>query len=151
MSNQEELKFVITLSGTYWDKKPQFSILINDEEVISSTITEPSSALQTIEFSKKFAEGDHVLQIRLNNKENSDTVLENGAVTKDMLLNIEDIVIDDISLGNLLWQAEYVLDKPQNYKGETIDHLDHCVNLGWNGAYTLKFSSPFYIWLLERL
>lgn len=151
MSNQEELSFVITLSGTYWDKQPQFSILVDDEEVVSGSITEPSSALQTFQFSKKFTEGEHVLKIRLNNKENQDTVLDAGTVVKDMLLNIEDIVIDDISLGNLLWQAEYVLDKPQNYKGETIDHLDHCVNLGWNGAYTLKFSSPFYIWLLERL
>lgn len=149
--NQEELSFEITLSGTYWDRKPQFSILVNDEEVASDTINQPSSGLQTVTFTKKFVEGDHVLKIRLNNKENQDTVIENGVVTKDMLLNIEDIIIDGISLGNLLWSAEYILDTPKQYNGETIDHLDHCVNLGWNGAYTLKFSSPFYIWLLERL
>jgi len=68
-----------------------------------------------------------------------------------MLLNIDDITIDDISLGNLLWSAEYILDEPQEYNGKIIDHLDHCVNLGWNGAYTLKFTSPFYVWLLEKL
>ena len=76
---------------------------------------------------------------------------EVNQVIKDTLLNIDDIVIDDISLGNLLWSAEYVLDHPQEYKGQIIDHLDGCVNLGWNGTYILKFSSPFYIWLLEKL
>ena len=78
-------------------------------------------------------------------------VIENGEVIKDMLLNIDDITIDDISLGNLLWTAEYKLDKPQQYNNQTIDHLDSCVNLGWNGTYILNFTSPFYIWLLEKL
>ena len=68
-----------------------------------------------------------------------------------MLLNIDDITIDDISLCNLLWTAEYILDNNQTYNSQEIDHLDGCVNLGWNGTYVLKFTSPFYIWLLEKL
>ena len=68
-----------------------------------------------------------------------------------MLLNIDDITIDDISLGNLLWSAEYLLDTPQTYNGQTITKLDSCVNLGWNGSYSLKFTSPFYLWLLENM
>ena len=96
-------------------------------------------------------EGQHELKIRLENKTINDTVIENSEVVKDMLLNIDDITIDDISLGNLLWSSEYILDKPQEYNGNTIDHLDGCVNLGWNGTYVLKFTSPFYIWLLEKL
>ena len=87
----------------------------------------------------------------LENKADADTVIENGEVVRDMLLNIDDITIDDISLGNLLWSAEYILDKKRIYKGQEIDHLDGCVNLGWNGTYVLKFTSPFYIWLLEKL
>lgn len=149
--SQEELQFSITLSGTYWDKKPRFSISLDNKEIVSDEIDEPSSLLKTFSFTEKITEGDHFLKIRLNNKEDQDTVVSNGEVIKDMLLNIEDIVIDDVSLGNLLWQAEYVLDNPKQYKGEVINHLDHCVNLGWNGTYVLKFSSPFYIWLLERL
>ena len=72
-------------------------------------------------------------------------------IVKDMILNIDDVIIDDISLGNLLWSAEYILDEKQIYQGQEIDRLDGCVNLGWNGTYVLKFSSPFYIWLLEKL
>ena len=68
-----------------------------------------------------------------------------------MLLNIKDIEIDSISLGQLVWSGEYLIDEPQEYNGTTITKLDHCVNLGWNGTYVLNFSSPFYIWLLESL
>ena len=146
---EENLKFDISLTGTYWDKKPQFSVWLDDHVVTQSEISSPAE--QIVSFERRVDEGNHELKIRLENKTNSDTVIENGEVVKDMLLNIGNITIDDISLGNLLWSAEYVLDKPQVYKDATIDHLDGCVNLGWNGTYILKFTSPFYIWLLEKL
>lgn len=147
--HEEKLAFAVTLSGTFWDRKPQFSIWLDDHVIQQSEIA--SAAQQIINFERSIDEGAHTLKIRLENKVASDTVIENGAVTKDLLLNIDDIVIDDISLGNLLWSAEYILDHPQEYQGNTIDHLDSCVNLGWNGTYVLKFTSPFYIWLLEKL
>ena len=147
--NEEKLSFVVTLSGTYWDRRPQFSIWFDDHVVIQSEIS--SQAEQIISFERNVEEGAHELKIRLENKTDTDTLIENSQVVKDMLLNIDDITIDDISLGNLLWSAEYILDKKQIYKDQEIDHLDSCVNLGWNGTYILKFTSPFYIWLLERL
>ena len=147
--NEEKLSFVVTVSGTFWDRRPQFSIWLDDHAVIQSEIV--SEAQQPVTFERTIDEGLHTLKIRLENKTSADTVIENDEVVKDMLLNIDDITIDDISLGNLLWSAEYILDHPQEYKGQTITKLDNCVNLGWNGTYTLKFASPFYIWLLEKL
>jgi hypothetical protein len=145
----EELKFEVKLSGTYWGKRPQYSVWLDDHVVMQSEIA--SEAIQTVAFTKTIDDGEHTLKIRLENKTDQDTKVVNGEVVNDMLLNIEDIVIDDISLSNLLWDATYILDEPHEYNGKTIDHLDHCVNLGWNGTYVLKFSSPFYIWLLEKL
>jgi hypothetical protein len=147
--NEESLSFNISLTGTYWDKRPQFSVWLDDHVVTQSEIVSPAE--QIISFERRVDEGPHELKIRLENKTTNDTVVENGEVVKDMLLNIDDITIDDISLGNLLWSAEYILDKPQSYKEQVIDHLDGCVNLGWNGTYVLKFTSPFYVWLLEKL
>lgn len=147
--NEEKLSFVVALSGTFWERRPQFSIWLDDHMVVSSEIV--SAAQQEIKFERTIDEGAHTLKIRLENKTTADTVTENGEIVKDMLLNIDDITIDDISLGNLLWTAEYILDKKQSFKDQEIDHLDSCVNLGWNGTYVLKFTSPFYIWLLEQL
>jgi len=146
---EENLSFKISLTGTFWDRRPQFSVWLDDHVVIQSEIS--SEAEQIVNFERRVDEGPHELKIRLENKADADTIIENGEVVKDMLLNIDDITIDDISLGNLLWSAEYILDKKRIYKGQEIDHLDGCVNLGWNGTYTLKFTSPFYIWLLEKL
>ena len=147
--NSENLKFDISLSGTHWGKKPQFSIWLDDHVVVQSEVSHESHQFN---FEREIIEGDHTLKIRLENKDQkTDTVVENNEVIKDMLLNIDDITIDDISLGNLLWSGEYHLDSPQQYQGKTITQLDNCVNLGWNGTYVLKFSSPFYIWLLEKL
>ena len=146
---EENLSFKISLTGTFWDRRPQFSVWLDDHVVIQSEIA--SSAEQIVSFERRVDEGQHELKIRLENKTVNDTVIENSEIVKDMLLNIDDITIDDISLGNLLWTAEYILDNNQTYNSQEIDHLDGCVNLGWNGTYTLKFSSPFYIWLLEKL
>jgi len=144
----EVLHFEVTLGKTCWKKNPKFSVWVDNEKIIQDELVLDT---QTFKFKQQFEAGSHELKIRLENKTVSDTVLEDGLVVKDLLLNIENIVIDDIGLGNLLWSAEYLLDHPQEYQGKTIDHLDHCVNLGWNGTYILKFSSPFYIWLLEKL
>jgi hypothetical protein len=146
---EENLSFKISLTGTFWDRRPQFSVWLDNHVVIQSEIA--SSAEQIVSFERKVNEGPHELKIRLENKTNADTNIRNGEVVDDMLLNIDDIMIDDISLGNLLWSAEYILDEKQMYQGKEIDHLDGCVNLGWNGTYVLKFTSPFYIWLLEKL
>ena len=146
---EENLSFKISLTGTFWDRHPQFSVWLDDHVVVQSEIA--SEAEQIVNFERRVDEGPHELKIRLENKTVNDTVIENGEVVKDMLLKIDNITIDDISLGNLLWSAEYILDKKRIYKGQEIDHLDGCVNLGWNGTYVLKFTSPFYIWLLEKL
>jgi hypothetical protein len=148
--SHENLKFEVILSGTYWEKKPQFSVWLDDHVIVQSEIAELST-LQSIKFERDVNKGSHQLKIRLENKTLQDTVLFNSEIIKDMLLNIDDIIIDDISLGQLLWDAEYHLDSPQEYNGNTITRLDRCVNLGWNGTYVLNFSTPFYIWLLEKL
>lgn len=137
----ENLNFKITLSGTYWDKKPEYNILLNGTVMSNGFVGENS----TIEFVADLEEDTkHTLCVRLLNKQDSDTVQneDKSAIVKDMLLNIEDVLIDDISIGTLKWtHSKYVAN------GKTYEN---CVNLGWNGDWVLEFDSPFYIWLLEN-
>jgi hypothetical protein len=145
----ETLSFRIGLSGTYWNRRPDFSVLINDKELAKGSITEPSEQVQYIDFSYDFVENStNKLQIRLTNKDNSDVVQNEDCteILKDMLLNIVSIEIDDIDLGQLVWScSKFIADDPNR------PTLAKCVNLGWNGAYTIEFSSPFYLWLLENI
>jgi hypothetical protein len=147
--SKETLSFKIGLSGTFWDKKPKCSVLINDKVIQQ---LELDNEITYVEFTAEFEENTvNKLGIRLENKEDSDTVaieLDGGGhdILKDMLLNVESIEIDDISLDSLIWSASvYVPDDPGR------PSLDQCVNLGWNGEYILEFTSPFYLWLLEKI
>ena len=147
MQAKETLNFRIGLSGTYWDKKSKFSVLVDDAVMSSGEIT--SSETQYIEFTAELEDdASHVLKIRLENKTDADVVQneDKTEIVKDMLLNIVSIEIDDIDLGQLLWSmSKFVGDDPARPIKEK------CVNLGWNGAYTLEFNCPFYLWLLESL
>jgi len=141
----ETLSFKIGLSGTYWGKIPQYSILINDIIVAEGMI----SNAELIEFDYSFIQNtEFSLSIRLNNKEDSDTILNesNTEIVKDMLLNIDSIEIDGIEIETLKWsQSKFFPDNPAR------PILDNCVNLGWNGTYKLNMTSPFYLWLLENM
>lgn len=146
---KEILNFKIGVSGTFWDKRPAYAILIDGAEQVSAIIKGASGETELHEFSLELKEDcDHVLEIRLINKTDQDVVEteDKTAIVKDLLLNIESIEIDDINIGSLKWSlSEFVADDPAR------PTLKNCVNLGWNGSYKLKFSSPFYLWLLENM
>lgn len=148
----EKIQFKIGLSGTYWGKKPQYEILVNDHKYHEGIIQLEPNQTEFFEFTVDLEEDqDHKLQIRLVNKTDKDVVKDvddkdNFKIVKDMLLNIDSIWIDDIELCGLMWsESRFVGDEPDR------PVLNNCVNLGWNGTYILEFSSPFYIWLLEKM
>ncbi len=147
-SDIETLQFKIGLSGTFWEQRPNFSILLNDVEYASDTINVSGGEIQYVIFVADLVENSsNQLKIRLENKSDNDTIVgEDGTILKDMLLNIESIEIDEMELSQLKWSlSEFVPDSPDR------PVLKNCVNLGWNGSYVLNFDSPFYLWLLEKL
>lgn len=144
----ETLHFKIGLAGTYWNKHPQYSILINDTVYHADTIATHSEEIFYVEFDAEVEEGPCTLKIRLENKDWTDTVQneDKTEIVKDMLLNIRSVEIDEIDMGNLIYtKTQFVGDDPER------PVLDKCKDLGWNGAWILSFESPFYIWLLENI
>ena len=148
MSDTEKLHFKIGVGGTYGKKVPVYSILINDQLIQTTEITSPSGEVDIIEFDAELNEGLARLQIRLENKDDTDVVqsADKTEILQDLLLNIKTVEIDEIDLGNLVFtKSEFVGDDSSR------PVLDKCVDLGWNGTWTLPFESPFYIWLLENI
>lgn len=151
MSGVENLHFKIGLTGTYWDKKPQYSILINDTLIQLGQIDTLTDEICYVEFDHTVTEGPAILKIRLENKEDSDVVKdnytsENFTIIKDMLLSIKSLEIDNVDIGNIFWKnSTFTGDDPRR------PVLTNCVDLGWNGTWELTFESPFYIWLLENI
>lgn len=148
MADVEKLHFKIGLSGTYWDKKPIYSVLVNTDTVETREVSTASDEVFYVEFDRELAEGPATLSILLQNKDDSDVVQneDKTAILKDLLLNIVSIEIDEIDLGNLIYSQSVFTGNDS-----TRPVLENCVNLGWNGTWTLTFTSPFYIWLLENI
>lgn len=126
---------------------------VDSNKYADATIQGHSNEIEFVEFEVSVTEGPHDLKIRLENKSERDVEQNgHGEIVNDMLLNIESIAIDGIDLGNLRWTASvFYADHEKIVNGQDMSVLDECVNLGWNGAYTIKFDSPFYLWLLEKL
>lgn len=144
---KEKLSFKIGLSGLYWGKNPQYSIAMDNQIIVENFIRVPSNKTIYHEFDIEVQhDTEYCLQISLLNKTDEDTVLnDQNEIIKDMLLNIEYIEIDGIELEILKWtESVFVPTDPLR------PIIKECVNLGWNGAYQLKFLSPFYLWLLEK-
>ena len=149
LRNSETLNFRIGVSGSYWDKKPAYSVSVDRVEQASYVITADAGVVEYAEFTLAVTEDSpHLLEIKLLNKTDDDVVQsqDKTEIVKDMLLNIESISIDDIELGQIKWdESEFIAEDPVR------PTLKNCVNLGWNGSYQLKFDSPFYLWLLEKM
>lgn len=147
MSQTEKLTFKIGLSGTLppSGKRPAFSIWVNDTQYITGAV---GTDVEYFTFYTEIEEDrEHSLYIRLENKEIGDTtVSEDGTITSDMLLNVESVDIDEIELGVMKWTHSVYTPDDQD-----ISPLKDCINLGWNGRWQLKFTSPFYLWLLDNM
>lgn len=143
----ETIKIALGLSGTYWRRQPEFVVRLNGEEKYTSLVEAASGEVFTVDFDVEIEEDEeHTLSISLVNKMDSDTVEneDKTAIVKDMLLNIESLAIDEIDVGTLIWSnSVYYMDDGER--------MAECVNLGKNGTWEFKFTSPYYIWLLENM
>jgi hypothetical protein len=143
--SKEKLRFNISLRSTHWDKKPEFVVTLNDTAITQGVC----DGTEECSFYHELSEGDHELQIQLVNKEDSDCVQneDKTEILKDMQLHIDSISIDNINLEHIKHTCSTFV--PADSKQH--ETLSECVDLGWNGTYILKFTSPFYIWLLENM
>ena len=154
MADKESLHFKIGISGTYWDKRPQYSIAVGNDIIKEGAISVASDETEYIEFDYETDLDAPCLKISLLNKTDQDTVQneDKTAIVNDMLLNIVSVEIDEIDIGHLIYGlSEYHVDVPVKVDDVTTQIVKHCVNLGWNGTWQLTWNNPFYIWLLENI
>jgi hypothetical protein len=140
----ETVEIKIKLSSVNWeDRYPGARVYINETLIHQGLITEPTE----ISWSKELPDGEYKIVVEMYNKKHGDTVLQDGNIIKDVLLNIDSICIDEIDLDQLTWSKSiyYPADK------DAPEFVENCVNMGWNGRWELTFSSPVYLWLLENL
>lgn len=140
----EPVDISIRLSGTYWKDKPQAKVYVDNILLFDGEIGEPLD----INWKNELSSGSHDLIIKMYNKDRFQTVIEDGEVVKDSLINIEKITFDGIDIDYLAQSLS--IYQPVEQPGVPAI-VRNCVNLGWNGTWKLSFNTPIYIWLLENL
>ena len=156
----EKLKFKLELYATMWDKPPHAEIMINDKSYFKGGITATEDKSNAIVFEQELDEGkDYELVIKRSGKSNNQTVVnEKGDILHDQLLHIKNIEIDEINIGGLVYEGVYTPEYPEPWATqqreagtELKESFKNVTQMGHNGSWRFKFSSPFYMWLLEHL
>ena len=156
----EKLKIKLELYSEMWDKPPHAEILIGDSSHFNGPITGTEDKPSIIEFENEFEEGkEYQLIIKRSGKTPKQTIVNaKGDILKDQLLNIKRIEIDEIDIGALVYEGLYTPEYPepwatqQREQGIKLENeFKNVTEMGFNGTWRFKFSSPFYMWLLENL
>ena len=146
----DRLHVKLGISGTWWREPTKYQILFNDVMVFDG-VSGASDVIRYHEFDVD-QQGPAVLSVRLVNKTAADTVetADKTGILKDMLLNIHDLEIDGISVTGILHsQSKYQPNEPVLFNGVMTQEISECLNLGWNGTWSLTWTDPFFVWLLD--
>ena len=77
------------------------------------------------------------------------TVNESGEIISDALIEIDNILFDQVDIDQLFYEHCIYT---HNYNGSGPDTKEKFYgNLGCNGTVEFRFSTPFYMWLLENM
>ena len=156
----EKLKFKLELYATMWDRPPHAEILINDKSHFTGDITGTEHKPDVIEFEHELEEDkEYNLIIKRSGKLLNQTVVnKKGDLLKDQLLHIKGIEIDEIDIGALVYEGVYTPRYPEPWATqqraagtELKESFKNVTSIGHDGTWDFKFTSPFYMWLLENL
>ena len=92
---------------------------------------------------------EHTLEIELQGKTPEHTRIDHqDNIIEDSTIRVDDMALDDIPLGFLAIEtATYTHNNNGNSEQVSVPFY---LNMGCNGVAQLKFTSPVYLWLLEK-
>lgn len=142
----QDFKIAFDVRCTDPTKSLGFETWIDDERFCDLAVSEP----QHLEFSTTLTETPHVLKLVLKNKTTEHTqVNDQGQIVQDAMLRIENIKIDDLALDPIL---SLVSKYTHNFNGSGDQVQEKFYgHMGCNGAVTVDFYVPVYLWFLENL
>jgi hypothetical protein len=141
---QAEIAFLVRATGP----DLRFSVILDGQEI---QILEPTAENQKISFQiNDDVESEHCLSLVMSGKQMDHTKIdEQGQILEDRVIEITDVRIDDIELGYVFTQtAQYTHDHNGTGKETTVPFYGI---MGCNGQVDFRFTTPVYLWLLEKM
>lgn len=149
----ENIKFEITLAPHFWLDAPQIKVSIDDQEKFSGAVAER----QTVEFNHVLDFQEHTLSIQRSGNTNKQVRITELGEFQGQGILLEQIKIDGVNIRNLIWtnsyyEPEYPEPWATQQRGQGIELEQQVVgetNFSHNGIWRLKFTSPFYKFLMN--
>jgi hypothetical protein len=144
----EKIKISCDVTPTNGANPVGLCIRVNDHVIFDSeAVTQTLHVDQEIELPE---DQENELKIQLKNKTAAHTrVDDQGRITEDSSLVLEHLAFDELELGQIVVENA-VYQHDFNGTG-TLTQDRFYRDLGCNGTVTLKFNTPVYLWLLERI
>ena len=142
------IKISCIVGATVINSKLGLELWVDDQCLYNNDSVDSDAIPVEIEITD--VEGDRELRIVMKNKTVEHTKIDqDGNIVSDARLTLNDLAFDSIKLGYLLTKfATYTHD----FNGTgTQTEEKFFGEMGCNGTVSLKFSSPFYLWLLEHM
>lgn len=109
-----------------------------------------TTATTAVEYQFADEDGSHNISIKISGKRDQDTTIdEHNNIVKDSVLHISNFELDDIAIDTLL-HKEAVYQHNFNGHGNPTQSQFYGT-VGCNGSIEFAFTSPIYIWLLEKM
>jgi hypothetical protein len=145
---EDVVKFRCRIESTDPACELKLQIQLNDQQVYANPWVKEAEIVEC----ELPVIDDHEYELKwvLYGKTNEHTQIDSqGNIVKDALIKITDVAFDGIELNHLL--NEQTIYR-HNFNGNG-DHVVETFNnfMGCNGTVTLKFTAPFYLWLLEKM
>ena len=147
------LRLSVQLTPRINNQAPDIELTFNDHVIFKGALTETT----TFDVDQLLPAGEQSLSLTFTNKRDSDTDTATGA---DKAVIIDSITLNDISSPKFVWEGVYCPVYPEPWAseqaaaGNTLEPLLKSHNyLGWNGKWTLTFTTPVFTWVhnLENL
>lgn len=124
-----------------------FEIWLDNQMIVD--IDHVSEAVKvSYEFSDD--DSDHTLFFTLKNKKPAHTqVNDQGEIVSDAMISISDVYFDGVECNHLI-SAHSIYYHNFNGTGQDVND-EFFQDMGCNGTVEFKFSTPFYLWLLENM
>lgn len=153
------MKFSVIIEAEFWNDAPSLAIYLNENKKIEFNNFLKSNKRYEIKFEEDLKEELlHKIIIKYFGKKTKDTIIEDGKITKDQIVHIKDIIIDNISLEPLLYKGLFYPTYPEPWftqqKNRGIylpTQSDYCTTLHHNGVWELNFTVPIYIWFFQNI
>jgi hypothetical protein len=105
---------------------------------------------ESLTFDIEEDDDQHELRFVLSNKLPEHTKInESGEILSDALITVEDLLFDEIKLGQIVINKATYTHDFNGSQAETVNKFYGA--MGCNGVVSLKFTTPIYVWLLENM